>query len=293
MKIFDRYTQQLVFEKTPCKTVLQLLYCSKLGNFLLRLFIKRAWVSRCIGFLMNSKRSKKKILPFVQKYGINLNAFEKKLEDYIHFNDFFYRKFKPGQRPICPGKNNVCFPAEGRHLGFKNIDEDQHFYVKGQSLSLATLIGNKDVANMFAGGTCVISRLSPLDYHRFHFPCSGVPQKSYCVNGSLLSVHPIALQHSFKILGENKRWVTLLQSKRFGSILMIEVGASCVGSVTQTFTPGVEVMKGDEKGYFSFGGSTVITLFEHGRIELSDDLICCTQHGIELYAHVGDLMGQM
>lgn len=293
MNIFNRYTQELEREKTPNETSLFLLYTTGFGHMLLKLFIKRVWVAKLVGWWMNWKISRKKILPFVLRYDIDLDQFEKKLEDYKHFNDFFYRKFRMGVRPICGGNESICFPAEGRHMGFKNFDEDQTFFIKGKRFSIESLVNNKMIAEHFRGGTCVVSRLSPVDYHRFHFPCDGMPQKSYCINGTLLSVNPIALQSSFRTFGENKRWVTLLKSDTFGQVLIVEIGATFIGSVNQTFVPFSEVKKGDEKGFFAFGGSTVVTIFEHGRVELSDDLIYCTQRGFELYAHVGDFMGQL
>ena len=293
MNVFNRYTQELEREKIPNEASLFLLYTTWFGRLLLKLFIKRVWLSKLIGRWMNWRISKNKILPFAHRYRIDLDLFEKKLEDYKHFNDFFYRKFKPGVRPVCGGDDSVCFPAEGRHMGFKNFDEDQTLFIKGNYFNIESLVNNNAIAEHFRGGTCVVSRLSPVDYHRFHFPCDGVPQKSYCINGTLLSVNPIALQSSFRTFCENKRWVTLLRSDTFGQVLIVEVSATFIGSVNQTFTPLSKVRKGDEKGFFAFGGSTVVTLFEHGRVELSDDLIYCTQRGFELYAHVGDFMGQV
>ena len=107
----------------------------------------------------------------------------------------------------------------------------------------------------------------------------------------MFSVNPIALKRSFRILNENKRWLTELETEKFGTVTMIEVGACCVGSVQETFMEQIPVKKGDEKGYFLFGGSTVITLFEYGKVVLSRDLLDCTQRGLELYAHVKDVMG--
>ena len=128
--------------------------------------------------------------------------------------------------------------------------------------------------------------------HRFHFPCDGIPNAARLINGFLYSVSPVALKGSWRIFGGNKRWLTILQSERFGKIALIEVGACCVGSVRQTFVPESFVKKGDEKGYFLFGGSTVITLFEPDRIVLAEDLVDCTQKGLELYAHMGDAMAK-
>lgn len=292
MKFFNRYTQELEEEKTPNETCLYLIYTTRFGHFLLHLLLKRVLVSKIFGLFMNLRISRRKIASFVQRYNIDLSQFEEKPNGYKHFNDFFRRKFRYGVRPICADDDTLCFPAEGRHIGFADVDFEQTFFVKGKHFTLEKLVNNRAVAEYFRGGSCVISRLSPVDYHRFHFPCDCVPQKSYCINGTLLSVHPIALREGFRVFCENKRWMTVLKSETLGTILMLEVGATLVGSVKQTFKPFNAVKKGAEKGFFSFGGSTVITIFERGRVELSDDLLYCTQRGFELYAHVGDFMGQ-
>lgn len=292
MKYFNRYTQELEKEKTPSEGSLKFLYTTLLGRLFLHLVIKRAFFSKLFGFFMNLGLSKRKILPFAKKYNIDLSLFEKSPQEYTCFNDFFYRKFKPGVRPICSNEDELCFPADGRHFGFQNIDAIRSFEIKGRKFNLKKLLNNKKLAAQFHGGTCIISRLAPTDYHRFHFPCDGIPQKAYCINGSLFSVSPIALKKSFRILGENKRWLTHFYSEKFGHIVILEIGATCVGSVTQTYVPGSPVKKGEEKGFFSFGGSTVVTLFEHDKIVLSEDLKFFTQRDAELYAHMGDCMGK-
>ena len=291
MKYFNRYTQTIEEESVPGEGCLRFLYHTKLGFCFLHLFFKRAWISKLAGWWMNQTRSKKKIPVFIKKYNIDVDCFEKKLEDYSHFNDFFYRKFKEGERPIDPNPDQVCFPAEGRHLGFQMIEDMQKFFVKGKSFGLKALLNEEYLSQRYQGGTCVISRLAPTDYHRFHFPCDCIPRKIQLINGFLFSVNPIALKRSFRILNENKRWLTELETEKFGTVTMIEVGACCVGSVQETFMEQIPVKKGDEKGYFLFGGSTVITLFEYGKVVLSRDLLDCTKRGLELYAHVKDVMG--
>lgn len=292
MEIFNRYTQKLETEHTPCAKWLKFLYKTIFGRILLHLFIKRAWVSRLIGVLMNRSSSKDRIGSFCKSYHIDITEFEKELEDYKNFNDFFYRKLKPGARVFNNDPHSAYFPADARHLGFQNIDATQNFFIKGSKFNLNTLLGNKALAEYFQGGSCVISRLAPVDYHRFHFPCNGIPQKSQTIRGPLFSVHPLALARSLKILGENKRCVTFLESEIFGKVALIEIGATCVGSIQQTYIPGKPIVAGEEKGFFAFGGSTVITLFQYKRIVLAEDLLHYSQQGIELYAHVGDFMGK-
>ena len=292
IRYFHRYHQTLEIESIPGHRWLRFLYDTRFGRLWLKLGFKRAWFSKCVGWWMNTRFSKRNIRPFAEKYAIDLNQFEKQPQEYKHFNDFFYRKFKPGFRPICKGSDTLCFPCDGRHLGFQKLSDAQKFFIKGGVFNLRQLLKDEALAEHFRNGACVISRLAPVDYHRFHFPCDGIPNAARLINGFLYSVSPMALKGSWRIFGENKRWLTILQSKRFGKIAIIEVGACCVGSVRQTFTPESFVKKGDEKGYFLFGGSTVITLFKHGRVVLAKDLVDCTQKGLELYAHMGDAMAR-
>jgi phosphatidylserine decarboxylase len=138
----------------------------------------------------------------------------------------------------------------------------------------------------------VLSRLCPVDYHRYHFPVSGTPTKPVLIEGALYSVSPLALKQNIHYLTENRRAYTEIDSPDFGKVLMFEVGATCVGSFEYTFTPGIPMQKGSEKGYFKFGGSETITLFEPARILLAQDLIENSKIGRELYARMGDVMGR-
>ena len=138
----------------------------------------------------------------------------------------------------------------------------------------------------------LISRLCPVDYHRFHFPVAGTPAESRPVTGWLYSVSPVALRRRLRYLVENKREITLIESPRFGPVAMIEVGATNVGAIRQGFVPGRAVAKGDEKGLFAFGGSCVITLFQRGRIRFDADLVQQSAAYTELYAKMGDRLGE-
>jgi phosphatidylserine decarboxylase len=138
----------------------------------------------------------------------------------------------------------------------------------------------------------ILSRLCPVDYHRFHFPCAGQPGPPRFINGWLYSVNPIALATRPSIFWENKRVVTAIESPALGQVQFVEIGATMVGSIRQTYTPGETVAKGDEKGYFAFGGSSVAVLFEKGRIEIDTDLLKNTDNGLETYARVGERMGR-
>ena len=202
----------------------------------------------------------------------------------------YFRKLKAGARPIAAGEEVACFPADGRHFGLQDLSTTSGIFAKGQRLQLAELLGDEALAQRYREGTAVISRLCPVDYHRFHFPVSGTAGEPRLINGPLFSVNPIALRRDLSILWRNKRTLTKIESATFGEVLMIEVGATCVGGTVQTFSPGSPVGKGDEKGSFKFGGSMTITLFEPGRARLPRDLAVTSTDQIELYAKMGDQM---
>ena len=194
-------------------------------------------------------------------------------------------------RPIAPGENVAVLPADGRHLVFPDVSRSEGFYVKGSTFTLAELLGDSALAERFKGGAMLISRLCPTDYHRFHFPVSGVPSQARLVKGSLYSVSPIALRRNIRYLVENKRFVTLIETKEFGTVAMLEVGATNVGSIIQDYEAGKEVAKGREKGMFAFGGSCVITLFQAGRVRFEEDLVSQSASFVETYARMGDRLG--
>ena len=241
---------------------------------------------------MDTLSSSLKIKPFIEQYGLDEGEFAEPVDDYNSFNEFFHRKLKPGARPIDAANDSVVFPADGRHLAFADITAESNFFVKGQSFDLAIFLGDADLAKRYEGGSMILSRLCPVDYHRFHFPCEGNPGPPLFINGWLYSVNPIALVTRPSIFWENKRVVTAIESPSLGQVQFVDIGATMVGSIRQTYTPGETVTKGEEKGYFAFGGSSVAVLFEKGRVEFDADLLENTVNGFETYARVSERMGR-
>jgi phosphatidylserine decarboxylase len=256
------------------------------------LFVRRAAFSQWYGRKMNKKESTLRILPFIAQYNLDVDEFAKSPFDYKTFNEFFYRALRPEARPIAAGERVAVFPADGRHLVFPDVDVAGGFDVKGSKFTLVELLGDAALAESFAGGAMLISRLCPVDYHRYHFPVGGTPGESRRVEGWLYSVSPIALRRRLRYLVENKREVTAIENPAFGAVAMVEVGATNVGSIQQSFVPGRVVRKGDEKGFFAFGGSCVITLFRRGRIVFDPDLVAQSAARRETYARMGDRLGE-
>ena len=138
----------------------------------------------------------------------------------------------------------------------------------------------------------MIIRLAPIDYHRFHFPCDGIISESKLINGDYYSVSTHAIKKNFRILCENKREFSILKTKNFGEIAMFEVGATMVGGIKQSYQPNTSIKKGEEKGYFYFGGSTCVLVFEKGKIRIDRDLVENTKKGIETKVYMGEKIGE-
>jgi phosphatidylserine decarboxylase len=291
VEFFNRYTGKVETEQIYGEGFLRWVYGNPLGRISLEGLVKRAIFSKWYGARMDAPGSCSRVLPFIRKYGLNTSEFADQPQSYRTFNEFFYRKLNPGARPVAQEPNVAVFPADGRHLGFQDIHEAEGIFVKGAKFNLEKLCGSQELAQRYKSGSIVLSRLCPVDYHRYHFPVSGTPTKPTLIDGALYSVSPLALKQNINYLTENKRAYTEIDSPNFGKVLMFEVGATCVGSFEYTFTPGVPMQKGSEKGYFKFGGSETITLFEARRIRLADDLLENSQIGRELYARMGDIMG--
>ena len=291
IQYFNRYTQRVEAEQIYGEGFLRWIYGSLSGRLALHAVAKRGFFSRWYGWRMDRAASRAKVAPFIQNFRVDPGEFADAPESFRTFNEFFYRKLKPGARLIAGDARTAVFPADGRHLGFADVSRMEGIFVKGAVFSLGELLRDRELAERFQRGSMVLSRLCPVDYHRYHFPVGGLATEPRLVNGWLYSVSPIALRQNIRIFTENKRAITRIESPEFGTVLMLEVGATNVGSFEYTFTPNTRVAKGAEKGYFKFGGSSTITLFEPGRVKLDADLLVHTAERRELYARMGDRLG--
>jgi len=291
IRYFHRAKKNIETEQIYGESWLRWTYETGLGRLALNVLVKRWLASAYYGWRMNWRFSAQKILPFIVQYDLDVDEFAKKPYAFKNFNQFFYRALKPGARPIAEGERVAVLPADGRHLAFQNVEAADGFYVKGQRFSLESFLGDAALAKEFAGGSLLISRLCPVDYHRFHFPVSGLPGEPRLINGALYSVSPVALRRNLAYLWENKRMVTLVDSPQFGRVAVCEIGATMVGTIAQTFVPDRAVSKGAEKGLFKFGGSCVITIFKSGKISFDADLLEHSAQQREVYAKMGERLG--
>lgn len=286
-------TGQTEIEKVYGDWFINFLYCSVAGQRLGGIFTNK-YFSKLYGSLQDLPTSGRKVRPFIDKFNINIDEYEpgslggKDIRySYRTFNEFFIRKFKMGARPFVSEPHLMPALAEARYVGFDAIDEKRLYPVKGHYLLAKDLIGNDQLAKIFEGGPLIIARLCPVDYHRYHYPDNGKVLDHFSVSGAYDSVNPLALKHKNQIFIQNERYVSILQTENFGRLAYIEVGAICVGKIVQSHPWKKPFMRGEEKGYFLFGGSTVILLGEKGKWKPSSDITANTAKGIETYLHLG------
>lgn len=291
IQFFNRSTGRLETERVYGEAFLRWTYQTVPGRVALHALVKRAFFSEWFGRRMDRPDSVRRIRPFMEQYGIDEAEMLEPVTSYESFNAFFARRLKAEARPVEAAEEVLVFPADGRHLVIPNAETTEGVWIKGTRFDLKALLGEADLAEHFRGGGLLISRLCPVDYHRFHFPVGGRAGRPVLLNGPLYSVSPLALARRPSILWENKRYRTLIEAGRFGDVVFLEVGATCVGTVVHTNRPDTSVYKGDEKGYFRFGGSCVITLLEAGRVKWADDLLQHSARGIEVYARMGERAG--
>lgn len=292
--VLDRITKKTFEENVYGRAFIEAFYGkpSKLSAIFLPLFAGYRFFSWFYGLIQKSPLSQKKVKPFIEKFGVDEKEFLLPIDSFKSFNDFFIRKLKQEARPIVEDEKTAILPADGRYLVYPNIEEVDGFVVKGKKFCLKDLFLDQELAKRYEKGSMVIARLCPTDYHRFHFPCDCTPSKSIGINGDLHSVNPLALRRRIEILSHNKRAYTLLDTKHFGQVAFIEIGAMCVGSIHDTYTPNTPCKKGDEKGYFSFGGSSLILLFEPGTIIFDEDLVLASKEKMEVLGLMGQSLGR-
>ncbi|WP_186646061.1 phosphatidylserine decarboxylase [Fluviispira vulneris] len=294
IEVIKRKSGEKFIEKIYGEDAMKVFYGSPAGAAFTAKFLTNKWISNIYGAYNDSGASKHKIEEFVNNMGIDVSESEKDISEYHSFNDFFARKLHPRARPINRLTNSVISPGDGRLLVFPKISETTLSYVKWAPIQLIDLFqGNESLVERYKNGSCAILRLCPSDYHRFHFPVSGKAGITKTVPGLLHSVNPYALEQQIPVYCMNKRTLCELDSDQFGKVLLMEVGALFVGTIVQTYRPAMQVEKGDEKGYFKFGGSTCILFFENGIMEFDTDIVKSSEQGLETLVQMGEKIGHL
>ncbi|MDQ6970646.1 MAG: phosphatidylserine decarboxylase, partial [Mariprofundus sp.] len=247
-------------EKVYGDGMVKFAYANPIGR-LLGPVIASKMLSQIYGKSQDTLKSAKKVAPFIKNFHIPMDQYQKgsfkqnPIEtSYRSFNGFFIRKFRAGQRTFTPNDDEMAAFAEARYFGHASMRDDLDIPVKGSMLRAVDLIGDRELAKDFIGGPLMIARLCPVDYHRYHYPDDGKTLKAFTIPGDLHSVNPLALKYRQDIFIKNERRVAILATEHFGKLAYIEVGATCVGKIVQSFDESKPFNKGDEKGYFLFGG---------------------------------------
>ncbi len=261
------------------------LYTTLPGRILLRLLTTPA-ISKMAGSFMNSYLSKFIIEPFIKKNSIDMSDY--KIENWKCFNHFFTRNLRPGKRPVDMNPISLISPCDG-YLTAYNITPDSSFEIKNTSYSLSELLHNPSLASEYEGGLCLVFRLTPSDYHRYIYPDTGAKLKNISIPGVFHTVRPIAFE-KYPVFKTNSREYTILGTNNFDDVVFMEVGAMLVGKIVNyhqeyTFT------RGEEKGLFEFGGSTIIMLIKKDIALIDTEIKSASNRGEEYKVKMGESIG--
>lgn len=283
MKIYDRKTKEYEEIVQYGQGALKFLYGNFFGRVLLRIAVS-PFVSCIYGKVNSGKASRKKIPEFIESNKIKMEDFEDR--EYISFNDFFTRKLRDGARIPDPGENRLISPADSKLLIY-DIDDKTRIDIKGRSYSMEEIVpGMKDLGE-YAGGKCLVYRLCVDDYHRYCFIDDGTLTKSKFIKGKLHTVSP--LSSAYKIYKENSRVINILSTVHFGEVIHIEVGALLIGKIVNRDVKSFK--KGEEKGFFEPGGSTIVQLFKKDAVRMDEDLLRMSADHIETKVLYGEGVG--
>ncbi|KAF5316054.1 hypothetical protein D9619_006903 [Psilocybe cf. subviscida] len=239
--------------------------------------------------------SAKEIPTFIDFHGLNMDEILDPLESFKTFNQFFYRKLRPSARPVEAPNDpyRLVSAADCRLMTFETVQEATKLWIKGREFTVARLLGDayKADADRYVGGALAIFRLAPQDYHRFHVPVDGKIGPMTYIAGEYYTVNPQAIRTALDVYGENARKIVPIDSPQFGRVMAVCIGAMMVGSIVTTVEEGEQVKRGQEFGYFAFGGSTIVILFEKGKVTWDEDLLINGRASLETLVRVGMGLG--
>ncbi len=261
------------------------LYRTAIGRGLLQVLI-RPGVSKALGAFLDTRLSRHLVAPFVKHTKLDLSDFPDR--PYISFNDFFTRSVKDGRRPVDMDPHTLVAPCDGK-LTVYPITGEALFDIKHSVYAVKDLLRDDALAKQFQGGTCLIFRLTPDDFHRYGFMDAGRIQSCEVLPGVLHTVRPIAFRR-YPVFSENAREYAVLETANFGKVIQMEVGALFVGRIVNH--PLTEFVRGQEKGKFEFGGSTVILLLQKGAAVIDGELLQNTRDGKESIVRLGQAIGK-
>ena len=258
------------------------LYQNFFGRVILKLLNNRL-VSKIVGSYMNSSFSCRRINKTIKNNNIDMNLYEDR--EFKSFNDFFTRKKR--KLNFDQDKSHFVSPADSKLLAIK-LNKESSFDIKGSIYTLKDIV-KEDLTKEYQNGYALIFRLEVTDYHRYHFIDDGILDEYKYIKGCLHTVQPIAYE-KYKVFHRNSREYTIIHTKNFGDIIEVDVGAMMVGKITNNKTIK-EFKKGDEKGFFEFGGSTIILFVKDKKVIIDNDILLNSTLGKETIVSCGEKIG--
>ena len=283
-RIYDKSKNEYKSSSGP-NIGLRFLYNTLVGRFFLKILTKPIF-STIVGFYMNSFLSKWQINRFIKKNNINMDEYE--VNEYRSFIDFFIRKIKEGKRKIIYDSSILISPADSRVSRYK-ITKDLNLNIKNSVYTMQELLQDEKLSKEYEEGECLVFRLCVDDYHRYIYVDGGVVKESKKIKGVLHTVNPISYKR-YKVYAQNSREWEVIETQNFGKVVQIEVGALCVGRIKNFKHNKVE--RGQEKGYFEFGGSTIVVLLKKDTVNIDKKIIENSSEGVETIVKQGEKVGE-
>lgn len=286
MKCVDRSGNRIKENELQNK-ILKVLYKNVLGRILIKPLVKPG-ISYMMGKILSSSYSRCLISPFIKRNKINMEEYEE--ASFFSYNDFFTRRIKVGQRTIDYQPDHLIAPCDSR-LSIYPITKDSHFEIKNTQYTLHSLLRSKKLANFYENGLLLLFRLTVDDYHRYCYIDNGKKSKNYRIEGVFHTVNPMA-NEVLPVYKENTREYTVIDTENFGRVVVMEVGALLVGKIVNYHEKAL-VQRGEEKGRFEFGGSSIIILLEKDRVVIDEDIRSNSAKGIETRVKLGEKIGKL
>lgn len=264
-------------------------YRTPLGRLLMRSLLSLPTANTVYAWSRYRPSSAQDIPGFVARYDIPVDELAAPLGSYRTFNDFFIRRLRPGSRPVDADPAAVVAPSDGQLLVFPDVGDDTTFAIKGASFTLRRLLGDDDLVAALRGGSLASIYLAPFDYHRFHYPLGATLERRARRGHRLLAVNPeVSIKNGFRPFDVNVREVNVLVGDGVGTFVQVEVGAFAVGRIVSTDAAPGRHEKGAEKGYFGFGGSSVLLAFKRGAVTFDDDVVEASARGLASRVRMGE-----
>lgn len=259
------------------------LYQTKLGRIFLKILVQ-PWISKIAGFFLSSHFSRLIVPIFIKQNQVDMTGYKK--QKFQSFNDFFTRKRLDNK--VDMNSESLISPCDA-YLTVYPINKNSIYRIKHTDYRLKQLLEDETLAHRYAGGVCMMFRLTPKHYHRYCYICDCTIEKTKRIEGKLHCVRPVAY-NAVPVFVENSREYTVINSNEWGKVVQMEVGALLVGKI-KNYPIKTKAFKGEEKGYFEFGGSTIIVLIEKGRIKLNKNILEKSRIGEETDVRLGMKIG--